>query len=538
MENYSFRYLHFWQEHIPEEAWANQIWYETKTEILERHLLNLAKRQEKIKRIAKQNNIDEEAVSQFLSGEILQGISTISNKDFENNDETEISADKDPREIITRLKKDLLTFDTIDDFVDTINNYLQSLSDETQHMLDAYVENTMLKVTEGSILGQDSLAGYSSAGKVIAALMGKYSNDAFKIPDNANEQYNTAMGKVVLAAQLIPLCQEEIKSGMIVRHGKTGSTNSGHFEKDIFLLDEVRKKCIAWLREADKTLREVSEGVGIVRSHLKALEANEQIEHFIEQQVSYSHTGNNYYGVNFNPDSELKEILKEVKQKQAYYKKKAKKDFSIDITDEGGVLRIALGANAKNYEKQLTDNLKSYTIKIQDGTPMSTLLGREAGYTGEDMWAILQIASGISRNNDYSEADNKWQFLIKSIGYRSLLNALAGFEDTDDQSFYMVINGNFWTMSNFIEHFLNSSSSVGLSEVANSNGKNLGLVRSTYSNLNQQLWQVDTEGDGILDDAQDRSDLLWRRSLDLMYNTKIRVEITMREISQLMQKVL
>jgi hypothetical protein len=42
-------------------------------------------------------------------------------------------------------------------------------------------------------------------------------------------------------------------------------------------------------------------------------------------------------------------------------------------------------------------------------------------------------------------------------------------------------------MSNFIEHFLNSSSSVGLSEVANSNGKNLGLVRSTYSNLNQQL---------------------------------------------------
>jgi len=93
-------------------------------------------------------------------------------------------------------------------------------------------------------------------------------------------------------------------------------------------------------------------------------------------------------------------------------------------------------------------------------------------------------------------------------------------------------------MSDFIEHFLNSSSSVGLSEVTNSNSKSLGLVRSTYSNLNQQLWQVDTEGDGILDDAQDRSDLLWRRSLDLMYNTKIRIEITMREISQLMQKVL
>lgn len=535
MENYDFKYLHYWQEDIPEEVWSNKIWQETKNEILQRSLLDLARRKETVKKKAKKYNIDEEAVSQFLSGDIFKGISKITREDYENKDEADDFTDKDPREIITELKTKVLTFDNLDKFTEAINNYLKTLSDETQDMLNGYIQNLMDRVTEGKALNQKNLSGYSSEGKVIAALMGKYSNDAFKIPENANEQYNTAMGKVAAIAALIPACKEELTKGMIVRHGEVNSGNKGEIREDIFLLEEIRKKSIAWLREADKTLREVSAGAGLVETHLTALENDPAYR----MKWELSHTGTNYYETVLTLDKDLEDIYKKIKYRQPYHKKKAKKDFSIDISDDGGTVRISLGANAKNYEKELTSKLQSYRIKIQDGTPMLTLLGREAGYTGEDMWAILQVASGISRNNDYSRADSNWNFLIKNIGYRSLLNALAGFEKTDDQSFYMVINGNFWTMSDFIEHFINSSSSTGISEIKPDNAnRSYGLIRSTYSDLNRYSWQKDIERDGISDDAEDRSDIVWKESLKIMSDTKIRIEITLRDIALLMKKAL
>ena len=103
--------------------------------------------------------------------------------------------------------------------------------------------------------------------------------------------------------------------------------------------------------------------------------------------------------------------------------KRSKQDSLISISNEGVKIDISLGVNSKNYKDPVSENLSSYRIKIQDETPLFTLLSREAGYFGtsgynsEEIYHILQVASAINEidnfndpvnNLSYEEADKKW----------------------------------------------------------------------------------------------------------------------------------
>ena len=90
----------------------------------------------------------------------------------------------------------------------------------------------------------------------------------------------------------------------------------------------------------------------------------------------------------------------------------------------------------------------------------------------------------------------------------------------------------------FLNYFISSNSEILFSEVKRKNKENsYGLIRSTYVNLNKQSYQAD-DADGKELNGFQRSAVMWVKGLNVMYNTKIRVEINLQEISKLMQLVL
>lgn len=542
-------YLHYHWENIPKSVIESKIWEETKEEILTKHLESLARRKEAAIQKAKEIGEEERRLVQDLlspAGEeshLLKDIGKISPSDYVSSTKNDLDFNIHEQKLLEILSSDIEDLNNIEDFVKKLNDYLSTLPKLTQDLLDLYtydiVERARQKSGKGNILHSKNLSKYGEdiETKIIAALMGRYSMDAFVIPENSSINFVTAMGKIKLMAELLPLI--DFDKGIDTRHEKekiredlTGSE----------LKQEILNKCKAWLENADKTAKEITHAKGIFEIKInQILPAFKLLEDTVVE-VESSPTKN--YEVKFTGDDDIAEMRKTLGLSLEKDIKRSKKDCSFKITKDGTEITVSLGTNVKNYQNPISENLSSYRIEIQNGTPLFYFLTREAGYTGYQMWEILQVATAFDKDRSFAEANKKWNSLMEKIQYRSLLNALAGFENTNDQSFYMCINKNFWTMEDFIIHFLrDSNSAMALAERKNLENKETGkrefyygLIRSTYSDVNKFRPENDRSERRLK--AIERSNDTWDKSLEIMYNTKVRVEITIKEIARLFKKVL
>ena len=552
-------YLHYHWQNVPPEVLASKIWDETKENILKRQLENLIRRKEKAIKKAGQIGEEERKIVQGLlnpskseDNNLLKEISKITSVDYANFIKSNVNPDAHIQKFLELINIDIENLQGVEDFVEKLNNYLESLPELTQKLLDLYtqdvIERSRQKQRKGKLLQSTNLSSYTEIDdKILAALMGKYSIDALRIPKNSATNFATSIGKIKLVAKTLP--NANLSNGMEVRHG---NETSGKFLQDNELFKEIVNKCIAWLREADKSAREITEGKGLIDLKLKYLAPKlEKISKDTIIRTDLSGTKN--FEVKVIEDEGIKEMRQMLGLATDKEWKRSKQDSLISISNEGVKIDINLGVNSKNYKDPISENLSSYRIKIQDETPLFTLLSREAGYSGtsgynsEEIYHILQVASVVNEIDnfndpinklDYEEADKRWNKLMDSVRYRSLLNTLAGFEGSNDQSFYMNINGTFWTMEDFLNYFISSDSEILFSEIKRKDKeKSYGLIRSTYVNLNKQSYQVD-DADGKELNGFQRSEAMWVKGLHTMYDTKIRVEINLQEISKLMQLVL
>lgn len=148
----------------------------------------------------------------------------------------------------------------------------------------------------------------------------------------------------------------------------------------------------------DKNLKEISSGLGLLRSHKQVLTLLENVEH------SFVHTGNKNFETNFIPSPEQKRILDQVKNNKginATKAKRAKADFGLWVGETN--VGAFMGVNAKNYTNVLEPNATTYDFKAQDETPLLTLLVRECGYSGSELHNIYQLAVAVDPSGNFNQ---------------------------------------------------------------------------------------------------------------------------------------
>lgn len=512
-------YLHYWAKDVDNLGLA----FQTKEQILDKSLNILNNRKRRLVRKMSKNGMEEKDARALLSGKAMDNIGHIIENTPPSGEHDFSIGDVDSAQAI--INAGLNKINDVGAFTDLLNSFIDSLPQETKTLLNDYTAFLLENWTNGS-KATKNIDGVDS--QIMASLLGRYNNKAFQVAGKSSG-VGTCLGKIYMAAQTLPNAKFD-SSSYTIRH-QGGSVQGFSAEGEGQLTAILAQKCVGWLREMDKDLKEISDGLGLLSSHKQVLELLEGIHH------TFEHTGSNYYSVNFIPDANQQRILDQVKNNRganATKAKKAKADFGVWIGEkQAGAF---MGVNAKNYNKVFEPNSSSYDFKAQDETPLLTLLIRECGYSGSDLHNIYQLAVAVDPSDNFNTL---WDELIENVKYRALLSVLAGLESSVDQSYYMAINGQFFTMGDFIRHIRNSSSTVGMRAVASKNQGRAGrgLDRKVYEQINRLNFQT-TSGLSRQENAQNRSAIIEPMVTNIMYATKIRTEIHLTELANLIGKAL
>lgn len=511
-------YLHYWAKDVENLG----IVFETKEQILNNALRVFNNRKRRLVNKMVKNGMEAKDARALLSGKAMQGIGqTIETTPPSDPSFPQINDINAAEALINAA---LTKIDDVDHFAALLNNFINQLPEKTKTLLNDYS-----KMLIDSWTGSAAVKNMSTVDQqIMASLLGRYNNKAFQVMGNSSG-VGTCLAKLYMAAQTLPNANFS-GSAYTIRH-QGGSKEGFSAEGEGQLTTILAQKCAGWLREMDKNLKEISSGLGLLRSHKEVLTLLENVEH------SFVHTGNQNFETNFIPSAEQQRILNQVKNNKginATKAKRAKADFGLWIGETN--VGAFMGVNAKNYTNVLEPNATTYDFKAQDETPLLTLLVRECGYSGSELHNIYQLAVAVDPSSNFNQ---QWNELIENIKYRALLSVLAGLENSVDQSYYMAINGRFFTMGDFIRHIRNSSSSVGIRAVASKKQAHAGrgLDRKVYEQINKLNFQTQS-GLSREENAKVRSDTVEPMVTNIMYATKIRTEIHLTELASLMSHAL
>lgn len=521
-------YLHYWGENIGENY---NLLLETKQKIIESHIQTLSFRKAQLK--AKAVNLDMTAqdAEAVLNGTVLKGVGSAIESSLEEKTEdnsVEIT-DVDMAEKI--INTNINSIQNVGQFLDLLNNYLDSLPSNLKIILDGY-SNALLEEWSNSTRAAVMKTYGNASEQIFASLMGRYRQDMFKVPgDEASNGMSTSLLKLKQMVNSLPVAVESGNSFIVRHQGESVGTKVGEESE---LVQQAMVKTKGWLRQMYKELAEISKGVAFFESHKPLVEKIEDVH------GSFEHTGSKNFNVNFKPDPSLELFMNKVQVglSRMTGKKVAKSDFGFYIGDKK--VGAFAGVNAKNYNTNFTPDTTSFTFKVQDETPLITLLIRECEYGEQDLHNIYQIATASYRNETTNSSLNSiWNEIIENVKYRALLAVLAGLDTSIDQSYYMAINGRFFTMGSVLQHIKDTASVVTMRSVAGSKQDNAvpGLKRDTYVQMNRRNFQKNPRMTRI-ENALRRSDITNFTTSQIMYNTKIRTEIRLTELSILMQEAL
>lgn len=519
-------YLHYWSRNI-ETLETNFV--TNKKDALNNSLRLLENRTKRVqRRISKAANIDMQEARRLLNGKAFSDLGKeASNTPPLNTNSSVDMATLSGQAAINLINMNIEESKDIDKFMKSLESFLKALPQQTQAMLDTYAA----RIVNDFAIGNNGTKSPNTKGydqvdqKILASLLGRFNNEAFKV--NEGEDISTSLLKIKMAADSLPTSRYGSYS---VRH-QGNLSNPITAQGEIKVVNEIKNKIIGWLRQIQKETGEISQGLAVLKGNKKFY------DYIQELNGSFIHTGGRNFSTNFIPDPSLEQDMNLLENGAGRItgKKVAKSDYAIQIGEDS--VTAFIGFNDKNYNIMYDPSANSYNFKIQDETPLFTLMIREAGLSGKEMQNVYQIASAIDDGG--KNLDSLWNELVESVKYRAFLSALAGLETSIDQSFYMVLGGQIYTMSAFIRHIKNSNSSIGMRAVKGKYQTEIGqgLNRSAYVEMNREDFQ---EQDDLTrqQNAIIRSDLIREDAINLMYKTKIRIEISLTELSLLSRKAL
>lgn len=425
------------------------------------------------------------------------------------------------------IEKSIAEVDDVQEFVTLLENYVLNYF-KTNDYQELY-ENYAAAIVENFAQSKQRMAGEKSvANAIIRSIIGRY-NESFFQMQGKSMNIPTDIAKMLALISSLPNPSNSGETATMsntynIRHNKSSDvtgTATGEGEISQVLLGKAQR----WVIQMQKIASEAAAAQAMQTGTQKLNKALAGVN------KSFEITGNKNFDTHFKPDPKQESLLSETSGlNRATAKKRAKSDVSLYIGENQVVAQV--GFSVKDYKPTTSDgSTPAYTIGLQKETPLLTALMREAGISGKDLHNIYQLAVAQGQEN---VLNYQWDQMVQYAAYRMFLNAAMGFANTVDQSYFIVLNGGIYTIGDVLNNIMsNESSTVLISEyVNNKNAGTGGLIRETYRQMNEDLWQGERyKPNRAL--AYSRSQMLEPAVSNMMYMTKIRIDIKISELAAL-----
>lgn len=495
---------------------------ETKSNIIQRYGKFVLARRENAY-ISRLDPSIRKEVDAWLSGTAFSGMSksevAVKSQPFDLADYYSLE------EAIARAGKDVSSIlDDIGNFCNQVEkNIMEYLSSQglesMRQKYDAYLMKNFLN-------GDFSAAQGTYADQLLAALLSRSNDKLFhSIPKVQNSKKDEGQVLATSVAKMIALARALPEANLSSAAVKYSDGSSTYAKTESEVLREIIKKYQGWVNQLNQVAAEQGVCIAVMDGNKEMLEKLDDFK--------VEHTGTKSLQVEWTPDPQIKKLLSQTKNglKRATGYKTSKADGAIQYIASDGSVLASMGLSVKEVKTKKgtsIEGMKTADIRLQHSTPLLTLLTREGGLSGTDMNEIYNL---VSVHGDSGNLNDIWNDLIEYLKYRTLLNALMGI-NTQEQSYFMVLNGKFIKMSDLLNHIMDGNGTVSWGQkMADSSVSGSGLTRTPY--VRRNWWQPPKSKNPYR--ALKRSAKQQQTVSSIMYATKITVNLRLTELATLMK---
>lgn len=369
--------------------------------------------------------------------------------------------------------------------------------------------------------------------KLLRDILSNENGEFFKVRKGSVEAQagiTTSYRKIAAAAYALKHFQGEglpIKRALVQygdssrRRAQTRHTVSG--ESDI--LNEISNKINASMDNIKFGAAETTRVYGSLLGAEKVMkEMNKNLK------IENKHLGNTRNGISIDiitqNNKTFEQALNEINvSKSRLSVKTSKADNGFYVTENG--VRAGVTFTVKDGEGLIksTNGVQSASIRLQSGTPLLTLLAREAGFNSDELFAVYQML--VAHGNE-SLHDNWWERIKDTLNDLAFLDALAGISQ-EDRATFMVLGDRIATVQDILAERVSNNGANISSKVSLSKWNKGSLSRAPYVAMN--VWQGSKPNTTI---ANERSAKLFNSVSDKLYATKIQIDMTIRNTQTLM----
>lgn len=534
-------YLHYWSANIDDDvlASASAMYNVSKRQILASQYSNFMKAQSSKINAASAGGMSAQTLGKLYDAGLYRD-------ELKKYVDMEQNQSQPPGDLeMLPLEQAIAAAKSID--LGAANNSIAQYTNALENFL-----NTVLKPTDSNLADlQASIvreyaakSGISKGGltsnqeskvceKLLRDILSNENGEFFKVRKGSAEAQagiTTSYRKIAAAAYALKHFQGEglpIKRALVQygdsskRRAQTRHTVSG--ESDI--LNEISNKINASMDNIKFGAAETTRVYGSLLGAEKVMkEMNKNLK------IENKHLGNTRNGISIDiitqNNKTFEQALKEIEvSKSRLSVKTSKADNGFYVTENG--VRAGVTFTVKDGEGLIksTNGVQSASIRLQSGTPLLTLLAREAGFSSDELFAVYQML--VAHGNEPLH-DNWWERIKDTLNDLAFLDALAGISQ-EDRATFMVLGDRIATVQDILAERMSNNGANISSKVSLSKWNKGSLSRAPYVAMN--VWQGSKPNTTI---ANERSAKLFNSVSDKLYATKIQIDMTIRNTQTLM----
>lgn len=534
-------YLHYWSANIDNDvlASASAMYNISKRQILASQYSNFMKAQSNKINAASASGMSAQTLGKLYDAGLYRD-------ELKKYVDMEQNQSQPPGDLeMLPLEQAIAAAKSID--LGAANNSIAQYTNALENFL-----NTALKPTDSNLADlQSSLvreyaakSGISKGGltsnqesrvceRLLRDILSNENGEFFKVRKGSAEAQvgiTTSYRKIAAAAYALKHFQGEglpIKRALVQygdsskRRAQTRHTVSG--ESDI--LNEISNKINASMDNIKFGAAETTRVYGSLLGAEKVMkEMNKNLK------IENKHLGNTRNGISIDiitqNNKTFEQALKEIEvSKSRLSVKTSKADNGFYVTENG--VRAGVTFIVKDGEGLIksTNGVQSASIRLQSGTPLLTLLAREAGFSSDELFTVYQML--VAHGNEPLH-DNWWERIKDTLNDLAFLDALAGISQ-EDRATFMVLGDRIATVQDILAERMSNNGANISSKVSLSKWNKGFLSRAPYVAMN--VWQGSKPNTTI---ANERSAKLFNSVSDKLYATKIQIDMTIRNTQTLM----
>lgn len=413
----------------------------------------------------------------------------------------------------------------IDKFPEEISNLINRFS----VLLEQYMKEKSLSsafietVIDNALAGKKEVPVSEVGQALLTQLMNATQREAFRVEKGNAVKARISLNNFIVAlyALQMPGTQSAIKGKQATR------IHSTRAKEDQDILFAITQLMNSWGNDIDSFLNEISSAKCLVRGLKVINNGNKKIKRITKRQAG---TGSKKLEMSYKEDPLLEEYLNLVEGLDSSLKRQVnKEDFRLYISDDECTSVVNVTVKKSRFMQIENGIIKKGHFQVVGNTPLSSLLVRDAHFSGNMLHDFIQVGGA---HGDAS-LDATFNDVIAYARNKAIYSLLIGSQTEDLAKNYILnINRTFVPISRVIRNLLSGSGSSYMSEVGKKiddgvTVKSNGLIRSTYVNKNE--WKGERYKRNT-DLAVERSEEYRKEAMQLIYDTKVRIGINLKDL--------